>query len=413
MNDAELRALLRDAWSAALASIDLGALVAAQLPRGGPRTRVLAVGKAAPAMAEAALDRLGPSATLALVVTTDGTDARGLAARADVRFAGHPLPDERSVAAADLALAMAAAAGEDDLLVALISGGASAVLAAPPRMAADAAGDLAALRSVVADLVASEATILEVNTVRRHLSRVAGGRLALAAAPARVLTLYARDVPHGRAHDVGSGPTVPCPTTTRDAHAVAERWLGAARAAALAPFLSDGLTPTSPQAARTIARPIATPHTLGEHVARALRARGFEVELDPEWTGPARTLVERHAERAPSLARGHAIVLPCEPTLRPVPGGRGGRAGWSALALLGRLPRDVAFLAAASDGVDGSSGAAGACVSGALAFDRAAAADALARFDDAPLHALLGSALAGGPSGINLTDVHVLARAPD
>jgi glycerate 2-kinase len=134
--------------------------------------------------------------------------------------------------------------------------------------------------------------------------------------------------------------------------------------------------------------------------------------VTPERSDAAATLVAEYAARARALAPGHAVVVPCEPSLRVVAHhGRGGRCGWLALALLAHLPPDVAFLAGASDGVDGTSGSSGACVAGDVPFDAPAVAAALAAFDDAPMHASLGTALPGGPTGTNLTDVHVLARA--
>lgn len=412
---------LRRAWAAALGALDPRAMVAAALaptPPTAGRVRLLAVGKGAPLMAAGALDRWGARIDRALVVTSRGTSTGAVDGRAEVVFAGHPLPDASSAEAAERALSLAAGAAPGDLLLALISGGTSALLEAPPFGLGDAHldgvpidDDLGAAAWIARRLVDSGATIQRINLVRRHLSRVKGGRLAIAALPGDVFTLYARDVPAGRAHDVGSGPTVPSPGSIAEARDVLDEVLGGAVAERIAPFLSDGLRPESPHAGRAFARPVATPATLGTSVARELRQAGFAVTVAPERTLPASELVDEIARRAVGLAPGEAWVAPTEPTLRVTAGGRGGRAGWTALACLGRLPPDVALLAGASDGVDGASGAAGACVSGSLAFDRGEAARALARFDDAGVHAALGTHLAGGPTGLNLTDVFVLARA--
>lgn len=407
MSTAELRALLRDAFRDAVRSIDLARLVHDALDRDPPvdgPVALVAIGKAGPAMAAGALARWGDRIGDALVVTTDGTDASTLPSRVELRRAGHPVFDDRSLAAADRALAVAKRGGA--MLLALVSGGASALVEAPPAgLAPDE------LRVVAADLVASALPIDRINTVRRHLSRIKGGRLALAARPALVLTLYASDVPNGAAHDVGSGPTVPDPTSVDDALAALGDAFGAPRATALAPFLSPSLDPTSADARRTEAHAVATPTTLADALAARLRSAGLAVTVAPERAPRADELVVEYAARARALPRGHAVVLPCEPTLHVAAPGRGGRSGWLALALLPHLPADVAFLAGASDGVDGTSGTAGACVAGDLPFDAAVASGALAAFDDARVHASLGSALAGGPTGVNLTDVHVLARA--
>lgn len=403
-----LRELLRAAFAEAVRSIDLCRLVFEALPAEPPvsgKVVLLAAGKAAPRMAAGALDRWDSRIDHALVVTTEGTEASCVEGRAELLRSAHPIPDERSLFAASRALALVPR-GPDGCLLALISGGASSLLQAPPP-----GMSLAMLRDLGAALVRSELSIQQINTVRRHLSQIAGGRLAQAAYPARTLTLYASDVPGGAAHDVGSGPTVPDPTTIEEAREVLTEALGLEKAATIAPSLSPSLDPSSREAERIEARAIATPKTLAEAVAERLRAAGFQVEITPERSLPAEALVAEYEARARALSPMSALVSPCEPSLRVLPNaGRGGRAGWLALALLPTLPPDVAFLAGASDGVDGSSGSAGACVAGDIAFDGQAVAEALASFDDASVHAALGTALPGGPTGINLTDVQILAR---
>ncbi|WP_437727974.1 DUF4147 domain-containing protein [Sorangium sp. So ce861] len=418
-----LRAALVSAFRAGLAELDPAALVerALDAEAGARRGRVvvIAAGKAALGMARGALRSWGDGIAggLAVTVAAPATSARDPhVAPADpeeaalrplrVMRAAHPIPDERSVEAAEAALAAAAALGPDDLLLALISGGASALLAAPPEGVS-----LADKQALVAALLEGGAPIQEVNLVRRHLSRIKGGRLAAAAAPARALTLLMSDVVGGLPHDISSGPTVPDPTRVEDALAALHR--RAPRLARLAPALSESLKPAD--ARLVVARVLADPDKLAERVAAALADRaGLRAVAAPAEDGDARAIVERRLALARALAPGEAVVIPCEPTLAlPARRGAGGRAGWIALAALRDLPPDVALLCAASDGADGSSGAAGAVVArpAAAAMDDSAIDAALAGFDDAAAHRALGTRVETGPTGHNLTDLHIVARA--
>jgi hydroxypyruvate reductase len=417
-----LRALLRASLQAALTALDPARLVHDALPPLPPRrarVRVIAAGKAAVAMAEGALRRWPDRVEDALAITVDpGADRAYSSAdpRLTIRVAAHPLPDARSVAAADEALARAGDLGAEDLLLALISGGASSLLAAPaPGLS------LEHKRSLVAALLDAGAPIQEVNLVRRHLSRVKGGRLAAAALPARVLSLVVSDVIGGALADIGSGPTVPDASTVEEARAVLRRYTPEA---ATLPFLSESLKPdapvslinlaaTFPAAARLRAKLIAEPAALAEAVAAALTRAGLRAHAGAPEEGDAQSMVARRLAQAEALAPGEALVIACEPTLRlPAARGRGGRAGWLALAAMRALPEGVALLCAASDGVDGSSGGAGALVmhDDAARSSTAAIEAALDSFDDATIHQALGTQLAGGPTGHNLADVHVLAR---
>jgi hydroxypyruvate reductase len=396
----------------ALADLEPSLLVAAALgpapPRPG-RVRVISAGKAALAMAAGALRAWDDRIEDVLAVTVDGLDAGVSTASGRVPVhvarAAHPLPDERSVEAATQALARAADLGPDDLLLVLVSGGASALLAMPSRGAA--LGQKAAL---VARLLGSGAPIEAVNLVRRHVSRIKGGRLARAARAARVSTLVLSDVVGGAACDVGSGPSLPDPTTIEDARAVLRRW-APELAGEVEPWLAESLKPG--ERADPEPRVLADPDALARAVARRLAAAGFATRALPADRGTCSAVARRRAHAAERLAPGEALVVACEPTLTlPRSPGRGGRAGWTALAAASRLPDDAVLLCAASDGVDGSSGAAGALVTRAAVAraDQATIRSALARCDDAPLHRALGTAVGLGPTGTNLTDVHVVAR---
>jgi len=214
------RPLLRAIFDAAVAAAHPGRVLAAHLgatPKG--RVICLAAGKAAAAMAVAAerhyLDALGlDPARLSGVATT--RHGHGLPTRR-VRIveAGHPVPDEAGLEGAEDSLRLAADAGADDLLLVLLSGGGSANWIAPARGVS-----LAQKQQVTRALLRSGAPIGEVNTVRKHLSRIKGGRLARAGQRAEIVTLAISDVPHDDPSAIASGPTVPDPTTLADARAI-------------------------------------------------------------------------------------------------------------------------------------------------------------------------------------------------
>lgn len=415
--------------SGAVDAIDLRRATAealAALPAGPAPTIVISIGKGAPAMARGARDRFGASLERLLVVTTEGTDATGLEG-AEVLHAAHPVPDRRSVLAAQAALAAAAKAsqGKNGNLLALISGGTSSLVCAPtPGLPFDAK------RAVVADLLASGAPIDDVNLVRRHLSRIKGGGLARAAifgidrpdgpARGRVTTLIASDVLWPGARDeaawiVGSGPAGADPSSVAEARAAVARWAprwGAIPDAAWTTSLAAG----APGAERVRARVVAAPEDLAWHAADLAERTGYVAHRLPSSGDTVDALAAAYGSLARELAPGHAIVRVAEPRVtlptKLAAGARGGRA--TRLALLAwnaGLPDDVALVCLASDGVDGASGLAGAIVSGALPPDTELDAhDALEAFDDAPFLERHGAALAAAPSGKNQLDVHVLLR---
>jgi glycerate 2-kinase len=413
-DEAALRRALEGAFREGLADLDPAGLVARALPEKPPegaRVRIVAAGKAAAGMARGALERWGDRVEATLVVTVEGAkvDWEGLALRStpEVTHAAHPLPDERSRRAALAALDLARGMGPDDLLLALVSGGCSSLVALP----AEGLG-LDDKRRVVRALLEGGAPIQDCNLVRRHLSRIKGGRLAVAAAPAAVWTFVIGDVIGGALADIGSGPTVPDPSTTAEARAVLARYAPALLGEGVDRHLVD--TPSrSSFPARLEATLLAGPEDLGRVVAARLAALGFTVTTGSPEGGDVHAVVARRIAKAAELDRGAAFVMPCEPTVTlPERRGLGGRAGWVALRAMRELPPGVALLCGASDGADGSSGLAGAVVSplaarGAYAswLDRA-----LAEFDDARAHRALGTAIDTGPTGQNLADVHILAR---
>ncbi|HEU5430972.1 MAG TPA: glycerate-2-kinase family protein, partial [Thermomicrobiales bacterium] len=227
--DGRARAALRRIFDAAVRSADPRTAVAKHLPPKPPgRCIVIGAGKASAAMA-AGVDAAWPDVDLSGVVVTRYGYAVP-AGRIEILEAAHPVPDESSQNAARRMLDAVRGLSADDLVLALVSGGGSALMTAP------AGGmTLADKQAVNQALLASGATIGEMNVVRKHLSAVKGGRLALAARPARVVTLVISDIPGDDPAAIASGPTLPDPSTKADALAIVERYAldlpAAARAA--------------------------------------------------------------------------------------------------------------------------------------------------------------------------------------
>ena len=399
----------------ALAQMDPSERVAAALParppgrdrrRASPSVSVIAIGKAAPAMAAGALRRWDEHISDVLVVTPDGTDATTVARddRVEVLRAAHPVPDRRSVEAARRCLDRAHARGEKNgLLLVLVSGGASALVCAPAPGVR-----LRDKQAVTRAMLGSGATIHEINVVRKHLSRIKGGGLARAAGSAPVISLVVSDVLGGTVEDVGSGPSVGDASTVGRARQLLRRY--APRFARL-PLASTG------QARNVLgARIVASPEELARTIARQLRERDLRVRVLEPSLEPAVELAEQYVQLARQLRPASAIVRAAEPSLelpmRRLRTGRGGRSTHLA-ALVGLdLPRGVTFLAAATDGVDASSGTAGALVDATFRerASQTAISRALDHYDTGPLHRAARTALRERPSGHNLADVHILAR---
>lgn len=396
-------------FTRALAAVDLESRVHDALPARPPRrtrTTVIAIGKAAPSMAAGAIARWPTYVDRALVIAPDDTPCRIRDAEVEIMRASHPLPDERSVAAAERALAVARAA--NGLLLVLISGGASSLVCAPCEGVT-----LEEKRSVVRALLVSGARIDQINSVRRHLSRIKGGGLVRAAAPTHVLTLLASDVIGASYFDVGSGPTIPDPTTVEDARAVllqhARKFRGIQ--------LKETLKPGEPEASLQRARLVASPEDLARTLAADLGSQGYA----PRVIVPAHTSVEQMADEYRALAAGlepgEAVVRAAEPIVHvtSLTPGRGGRSGHLAAMLAQSLPEGVTFMAAASDGIDGDSASGGAIVDAEAwsKIDRARVDRAVAAYDTAPLHAEARTAIPAAPTGVNLADIHVLVRRKD
>ena len=282
--------------------------------------------------------------------------------RIEIVEAGHPVPDAASLAAAARALDLADRASADDVVLVLLSGGASANWIAPaPGLA------FADKQAVTRALLRSGANIGEINTVRKHLSRIKGGRLAQRAMPARVVTLAISDVPGDDPAVIGSGPTVPDPTTLADARTVVAQYrLQLPPAVHLALDDHDNETPKPGDAAfaHSEYRLIARPADAFAAVEPVVRAAGYEcILLGDHIEGEARTVAAEHARQALALQQqGRRVVLASggELTVTLRGQGRGGPNQEYALALAIALggATGIAALAGDTDGTDGGSGSA-------------------------------------------------------
>ena len=280
--------------------------------------------------------------------------------RVRVVEAGHPVPDAAGLAATLETLAMADAAGADDLVLVLISGGASANWIAP------AAGlSLQEKQAVTRALLASGASIVEINAVRKHLSRIKGGRLAEHAYPARVVAVGISDVPGDDPAVIGSGPTVPDPTTLSDARAIVARYrldLPGLVTRALADPANETPKPADPMFAATSFALAVRPADVFQTVEQAVRARGYDcIVLGTAIEGEARDVAIAHARLARDLqgqGRRAVILSGGELTVTLRGKGRGGPNQEYALALAVVLAgaSGIAALAGDTDGTDGGGG---------------------------------------------------------
>lgn len=428
------RALLRHLYDVAVQRALPLHNTAAHLPHPPKgRTLVLGAGKAAGAMAQA-VEALWPAdAPLSgLVVTRYGhTPPRpaGLAQRIEVVEAAHPVPDAAGLAAAQRMLALTQGLGAEDLVLCLISGGGSALLTLPCEGLT-----LEDKQRINRQLLESGADIAQMNTVRKHLSRIKGGRLAAACAPARVVTLTISDVPGDDVSVIASGPTVADASTCADALEILDRY-----AIAVPPAVREGLQsgaletpkPGDPRLARCETHLIATPQQSLEAAAAAARALGLNAYvLSDEIEGESREVGKVHAAIARSTALGRSsFEAPCvilsggetTVTVRArepgTPRGRGGRAGEFCMGLaqaLGAHPR-IWALAADTDGIDGVEDNAGALVApDTLARAQSQGlklADHLARNDAYGFFQPLGDLVMTGPTHTNVNDFRaVLVR---
>jgi len=412
------RQLLRRMFDAAVAAASADKCVPRALPPAPPgRTVVVGAGKAAAAMARAVEDHWnGPIEGLVVTHTGHRVPTR----RIEVVEATHPLPDQAGRAAAERMLAMVQGLGSDDMVLCLASGGGSGLLALPSTDV-----PIEDKRLVSAQLLRCGASAGEINTVRKHLSAIKGGRLAAAAAPARVVTLAISDVPGDDPAAIASGPTVPDPTTFADARAVLARY-GITPPSAVARHLADerreSIKPGDPRLANVVFETVATPQQSLEAAAMVAMSAGIlPLMLGDAIEGEAREVarvmagiarsVQRHRQPVPPPA---VLISGGETTVTVRGGGKGGRNTEFllalALALEGRP--GIHAIACDSDGSDGTETNAGAMI-GPTTLARAAAAglDAKARLADNDAYgffAALGDLVVTGPTLTNFSDFRAI-----
>lgn len=396
------------------------------MPRG--QLIILAAGKAAGSMTPAAeahyLDTLKvePARITGIAVARHGYGAP--TRLIPMIEAGHPVPDAASVEAASRALALADAAGPDDLVLVLLSGGGSANWIAP-------AGTLTLpeKQAITRTMLRSGASIDEINTVRKRLSRIKGGRLALAAWPAPILTLAVSDVPGDEPSIIASGPTIADASTNADARAVIARHgivLPASATSLLADPAMETPKPGDPRLSRASFRIIAKPAAAIEAAAEACAAAGYEpISLGADLEGEARMVAGAHAVQALDLqrkGRKAALISGGELTVTISGTGRGGPNQEYALALALALKgaAGIAAMSGDTDGTDGGGGAAsdpaGALIDAStLARAAAAGLDAgsmLANNDSTGFFEVLGDLLTPGPTLTNVNDCRVILIDP-
>ena len=418
-----MRALLEDSFRAAVAAADPQRILTAHLPRPPKgRTYVAAAGKAAAAMAvavESAWDERWPLEGIAITRYGHGLPTR----RIRVVEAGHPVPDAAGEEAARAIVARVRELGKDDLLLALLSGGGSSLLSLP----ADGIS-MADLKAVTRDLLRSGAAIQEMNTVRKHLSAIHGGRLA-AASGAPVVALLISDVTGDDPTHIASGPCAPDPTTYADALEILERYRVTPPPAVRA-RLEEGADetpkPGDPVFERVQNKVIATAHRSLEAAAAVFERHGIRpVILGDTITGEAAEVAKVMAALVREI-RTHAspwkapVALisggECTVTVRGE-AGRGGRCSEFLLSLGIELEgvAGVFALAADTDGIDGSEDNAGACLGPeTLALARRQGVDpraALASNDSYGAFAAAGALLVTGPTRTNVNDYRAILVA--
>lgn len=410
--------LLRQMFDAAIASAQPAVCIPPHLPE-APRGRLIVVGagKASAAMARAVEENWqGPLS--GLVVTRYGYAVP--CKHIEIVEAAHPVPDAAGMHAAQRMLGLVGDLHAEDLVLCLISGGGSALLPLP----ADGL-TLDMKQTVSRALLASGATISEMNCVRRHLSAIKGGRLGAACFPAKVLTLLISDVPGDRPVDIASGPTVPDPTTCADALGIVRRY-GIAPPREVLKLLESGrgesVKPGDPRLARATVRTIATPQMALEAAAGVARHAGMAAHiLGDAIEGEASDVGKVFAAVALQVAaRGQPVSAPCvllsggETTVTVRGSGRGGRNVEFLLSLAIALEGHARIhaLAGDTDGVDGQEEIAGAYMSpDSLARARALGLnprDMLGENDAHRFFSALGDSVITGPTLTNVNDFRAI-----
>lgn len=414
------RALLASLFDVAVAAADPLKSIAAHLPaRPKGRTIVIGAGKAASQMA-AAFETLWDGPIEGVVVARHGPVAETRNIR--VLTAAHPVPDEAGLAASDALLKQVQGLTADDLVIALVSGGGSALLPAPPEGLT-----LAEEIAVNKALLASGAPISAMNVVRKHVSRIKGGRLAAAAAPARVVSLIVSDVPGDNPAFVASGPTVPDGSTAAEALDIIASYRMQLPDSVMAHLRSEGSAgpvPDDPVFARNEIHVIASARVSLEAAAAAAREKGYDAMiLSDAIEGEAKDIGRMHAALAREVLwrdrpfRKPVVLLSGGETTVTIGSGSAGKGGRNSEFLLSFAVdiegcQGIHALAADTDGIDGSQDNAGAFADGATAaVIRSAGGNPkalLANHDAWTAFDLADSLFVPGPTGTNVNDFRAI-----
>jgi len=432
---ADLKQLARQIFHETLAAIDVPATMQRKLRRQGTRIvcgektldlkefgkiRVVAMGKAAHAMVDGLVLSLAPFVGFEGVVSAPSFPKK-MVPGLKYFAAGHPVPNEESWKAAEAILPLLKKCDERTLVFFLLSGGGSAMVELP----LDPKEKLEDVRQLHKALVTCGANIDEINTVRKHLSAVKGGRLAAAAGEATKITLAVSDVPVGKESALASGPTLPDPTTIEDARRVLKTYaLNEKLPTVLRRWIDDGKMPETPKVSDAAFTKSYFSMTLGmddllhpaHHAAEAL---GFVTCCDnstDDWpVEKAADSLVGQLEELRVIHRGHRVALIADGEVSsPVIGdGIGGRNSAFVLACVERIAGSrVAVLSAGTDGVDGNSPGAGAIGDGdTLRRAQEAGLDprySFRRSDAFTFFSKLGDAIVTGPTGNNLRDLRIL-----
>ena len=406
--------MLRGFYDAAVEAANPVQAVARNLPPAPQgRTMVIAVGKAAVPMAKAVEQNWkGPLEGLVIAPHGYTHDLQ----RLDLVHASHPVPDQSSLRAAERALALASTLKAGDLLLALISGGASALMSKPVHGIS-----IEEKFGLIKSVLKCGANISELNTVRKQVSAVKGGRLARAAGDAAIHTLALSDVPGDDPAIIGSGPTVPDPTRKQDALAILERY-GVSVPSSILAWLKSPDEDRSIMSPSVETRVVVSPHESFKAVRQKAEAMGLNVlYLGDRIEGEAREVAKVHAAIALEIAtRGAPVRKPClllsggETSVTVRGKGRGGRNVEFLLALaiaLGGAP-GITALAADTDGIDGLEPIAGAVIDFAsLGRARALGLDPVAALENNDAHSLfeqLGDQVITGPTHTNVNDFRAI-----
>jgi len=430
-----LAAQAREIFAATLRQLDLRRVVGEQIRlnseslvlgeiavplRELDRILIMAVGKAALPMVRGVQDSLRErTISIRAIAVTNQTE---FVTEDDlfILAGAHPLPDERSVQAAEVILSALSAVDERTAVLFLISGGASAMIEAPldPRI------PLADVAAFYQALIGSGLPIAEMNALRKHFSAVKGGRLARSAAAARIqCTLLVSDVPAHLPDAIGSGPSLPDSSTLADCREMLAGLHGLPTSVVdffHGPLCVETPKPEDPAFARAHWAVVSSSEHLAQAAEAQARQAGFHEEIDNrcdewEYRDAARYLIDRGLELAATHGRCCLISVGEVGVTLPAHVGEGGRnqqfALWCAAELARRGVR-ATVLSAGSDGIDGNSDAAGAVCDEstltqacALGFD---AERAMRSFDTTPLLRALGATLETGPTGMNLRDLRLL-----